>query len=234
MAQAIQRPAGLGRVGLLQGMAQADIDRLGASCAWRRYDAGQEIFGQDSANKDVFFLAEGKVRITIFAPNGQEISFRDLRAGASFGELSAIDGQARSASAVALAPSTLASLSRDRFWSLLRAQPTVIEQVLRNLAALVRSLTERVVDFSTLAVQNRIQAELVRMAREAGVERNQSVISPVPRHADIASRVATNREAVARELNRLAREGLVERRRGALALLDVARMVEMVDKVRSD
>ena len=105
---------------------------------------------------------------------------------------------------------------------------------MRNLAALVRSLTERVVDFSTLAVQNRIQAELVRMAREAGVERNQSVISPVPRHADIASRVATNREAVARELNRLAREGLVERRRGALALLDVARMVEMVDKVRSD
>jgi len=215
-------------------MAPADIDRLGQACAWRRWERGQEVFGQESANKEVFFVADGKVRITIFAANGQEISFRDLGAGASFGELSAIDGQARSASAVALSDSTLASLSRDRFWGLLRAQPAVTEQVLRNLAALVRSLTERVVDFSTLAVQNRIQAELVRMGREAGVEKNQAVIAPVPRHADIASRVATNREAVARELNRLAREGLVERRRGALALLDVDRMVEMVDKVRSD
>jgi CRP-like cAMP-binding protein len=214
-------------------MSPADVDRLASTCAWRACAGGQEIFGQDSANKDVFFVTEGRVRITFFAPNGQEISFRDLGTGASFGELSAIDGQARSASVVALAESVLASLSRDRFWDLLRAQPAVTEQVLRNLAALVRSLTERVVDFSTLAVQNRIQAELVRMAREAGVQKNQAVIAPVPRHADIASRVATNREAVARELNRLARDGLVERRRDGLALLDVNRMVDMVDRVRS-
>lgn len=97
----------------------------------------------------------------------------------------------------------------------------------------MRSLTERVVDYGTLAVQNRIQAELVRMAREAGVDGNRSVISPTPRHAEVANRVATNREAVARELNRLAREGVVERRRNALAVLDVARLVGMVDQVRN-
>jgi len=226
------RPVSLTGIALLQGMAPADIASLTTACAVRRYTQEQEIVGQESDNKDVFFVAEGRVRVTVFAPNGTEIAFRDLSAGASFGELSAIDGLARSASVVALADSVLASLSRVRFWTLLREQPTVTEHVLKNLASLVRSLSERVVDYGTLAVQNRIQAELVRMAREAGVRANQALIAPVPRHAEVASRVATNREAVAREFNRLAREGVLERRRGVLAVLDVGRLAEMVEKVR--
>src|SRR5690606_30315422 len=103
----------------------------------------------------------------------------------------------------------------------------------RQLAALIRNLTDRVVDYSTLGVRNRIQAELVRMAHEAGVARNSATLSPIPRHIDIASRVSTNREAVARELAELARKGIVERRRGALVVLDVARLAAMVDEVRS-
>jgi CRP/FNR family cyclic AMP-dependent transcriptional regulator len=82
-------------------------------------------------------------------------------------------------------------------------------------------------------VRNRIQAELVRMGREAGIARNQATLAPAPRHADIASRVSTNREAVARELAELARNGLVEKRRGALVLLDVKRLAAMVEDVRA-
>ena len=70
------------------------------------------------------------------------------------------------------------------------------------------------------------------MARDAGIKANQATLVPPPRHADIASRVSTNREAVARELNRMARQGLVERRRGAIVLLDVARLVAMVEEVK--
>jgi CRP-like cAMP-binding protein len=114
----------------------------------------------------------------------------------------------------------------------LREHPSVTEQLLRQLAALVRGLTDRVVDYSTLGVRNRIQAELVRMAREAGIKANRAVLSPIPRHVDIASRVSTNREAVARELADLARKGLIERRRGAIEVLDVKRLAAMVDEVR--
>ncbi len=95
------------------------------------------------------------------------------------------------------------------------------QQLLRQLAALVRNLTERVVDYSTLGVRNRIPAELVRMAREAGIEDNQATLEPLPRHADIASRVSTNREAVAREIAELTRKGLLEKRKGGLTIVDV-------------
>ena len=107
------------------------------------------------------------------------------------------------------------------------------QQLLRQLAALVRNLTERVVDYSTLGVRNRIQAELVRMAREAGIADNQATLAPLPRHADIASRVSTNREAVARELAELTRRGLLEKGKSSLTILDVARLAAMVDEVRA-
>lgn len=219
----------LAQIELFQGLDQATLASARAHCRLRRYGAGQEVFGQQSDKRDVFFVVHGRVRVTIFASTGREVAFRELGSGAAFGEVSAIDGLDRSASVVALEDSALATMSADLFRALLRERPELAERVLRNFARLIRSLTDRVVEFSTLAVQNRVQAELVRMARTAGVEKNLALLAPVPRHADIASRVATNREAVARELNRLAREGVVERRATGLAILDFRRLAAMVE-----
>jgi CRP/FNR family cyclic AMP-dependent transcriptional regulator len=228
-----EKRAALARVDLFQGLvAQDELDALAELCAWRSYARDQQVIDQDGGGRDVHFVARGRVRVTIFAASGQEVAFRDLGEGKSFGELSAIDGLSRSASVVALEPTWIAALSRERFLSVLRQHPSVTEQLLRQLASLIRNLTDRVVDYSTLGVRNRIQAELVRMAREAGVEDNKATLSPIPRHVDIASRVSTNREAVARELAELARRGIVERRRGALEVLDVKRLAAMVDDVR--
>jgi CRP/FNR family transcriptional regulator, cyclic AMP receptor protein len=228
----LERRAGLARLELFQGLPPAELDALAAGCTWQSFAPQQQVFDQDSGSGDVYFIVQGRVRVTIYAPNGQEIAFRDLGEGKSFGELAAIDGQSRSASVVALAPTWLASLSRPRFWAMLREHPSVTEQLLKQLASLIRNLTERVVDYSTLGVQNRIQAELVRMAREAGASQNRAVIAPVPRHADIASRISTNREAVARELSRLTRLGIVERGHDSLVVADLARLSAMVDDVR--
>jgi len=227
-----ERQAVLSRVALLRGLSPAALEALTAACYWRDCAAGAAIIDQDDPNRDVYFVASGRVRVTFFAQNGREIAFRDLADGASFGELSAIDGRMRSASVVALAPTVLASVSREQFWALLRAHPSMTETLLEHLAGLIRNLTERVVDYTTLGVQNRIQAELIRMSREAGVSNNRAILAPMPRHADIASRVSTNREAVARELSQLARQGLIERHHDALVVCDVAQLVEMVDKVR--
>jgi predicted transcriptional regulator len=51
---------------------------------------------------------------------------------------------------------------------------------------------------------------------------------PAPTHVEIASRVSTHREAVTRELNRLSRIGIIERRGGTLMVKDVTRLAEMV------
>ena len=230
----IDRRAALAKNDLLRGLAPADLDALSAKMMWRSYEKGREVIEQEGGSSDVYLIGSGKVRITIYAVSGREVAFRDLGEGASFGELSAVDGRARSTSVVAIEDTWMATVSRDLFWTMLRTKPAVMENVVKNLVALVRNLTERVVDYSTLGVRNRIQAELVRMAREQKPKGSRCVIKPSPKHADIASRVSTNREEVAREFGHLTREKIIERGQGELVILDLPRLVNMVEKVRED
>jgi CRP-like cAMP-binding protein len=161
------------------------------------------------------------------------VTFRDLDAGDYFGEVAAVDGEPRSADVFALDRALVASMPPAAFWRLLREEPLVAERILRRLAGLVRGLSERVIDLSTLGVQNRIHAELLRLAREAGVSGNTARIDPAPKHADLAGRVSTYREQVTRELSALVKLGILERGGQALVVRDVAGLQRLVEQVRA-
>jgi CRP-like cAMP-binding protein len=120
------------------------------------------------------------------------------------------------------------------FQELLAAEPRVAQALLPQLVTKIRALTMRVYEFSTLAVKNRIQAELLRLANLAPREGKGARIVPPPTHVEIASRVSTHREAVTRELNHLRRIGLAERRGGALVIKDVDRLAEMVHEATGE
>lgn len=224
---------GLRGIALLEGLPEARLADLAQRCAWRRYDSGQHIISRDSPDRDVYLLVAGRVRITIYSASGRQVTFRDERAGALLGDVSALDGRPRSADAVALESVLAASLPPGAFRELLREEPALAERELRRLAGLIRGLSERVIELSTLGVQNRIHAELLRLARESGVEGNRARIDPAPRHADVASQVSTYREQVTRELSALARLGIVAKDGTALVVPDVERLARMVRDVQS-
>jgi CRP-like cAMP-binding protein len=151
-----------------------------------------------------------------------------------FGEIAAIDGKWRSASIEALEACTIASLTSDQFEALLVREPAVAMATLRQLAADVRRLSERVFEFSTLAVQNRIHAELLRLAGESRQPGGEAVLSPAPSLSDIANRISTHREAVSRELSRLSATGLLRREGGNLRITDLAKLSELVHEAKGD
>ena len=69
---------------------------------------------------------------------------------------------------------------------------------------------------------------MLRLASLGKKEEKGARIAPRPTRIEIASRISTHREAVARELTRLARIGLVEREKNALVVKDLERLAEMV------
>lgn len=99
---------------------------------------------------------------------------------------------------------------------------------MRLLTSRVRRLSERVYEFRAFAVQNRIHAELLRLAKVSGVQRGEVALSPAPTLAEIADRVSTHREAVSRELSRLGALGLISREGGKLRVTDVAKLADLV------
>lgn len=221
-------------IGLLTDLTDDQFAKLDKACAWKRYPAQEQIIDRDSETQDVFFIVEGRVRISNYSLSGREITLDDLSAGAHFGELSAIDNHPRSASVVALDNCLLALLSPERFAELCEDNSKIALRVMRSLAQIVRSSNERIMDLSTLAANNRVHAELLRQAKNHMVDDAQAEITPIPVHSDIASRVSTTRETVARVMNDLARRGLVERRKDTMMVLDVDALQDMVEEVKGE
>lgn len=221
-------------IGLFHGLGEADLEALAKRCAWRRYQAHEQIIHFHDETRDVYFIVEGEVRAITYALDGKEVTYRDIPAGGMFGEYAAIDGEPRSATVEALVPSHVAAMPAACFWEVLESHPSVNAILLKQLTRQVRTLTERVFEFSTLAVKNRIHAELLRLARDHMVDEATAAIVPSPTHAEIASRISTHREAVTREMTELSRQGLVERRHGSLVVRDVPRLERMVREVLGD
>ena len=222
----------LSRVSLFSSLNAASIKTLNARCLWRRVKAKEWIIDYQDEGIDVFFVTSGAVRVLIYAKTGREVILGDLEPGGFFGEMAAIDGKPRSAGVLAITDAVMAAMPGAVFMEVMLKHADVCTRVLKLLTARVRALDHRVLEYSSLNVPQRIYSELLRLARPDGKDLRSGIISPPPTHSDIAARVSTHREAVARELKRLERLGLLQRRRGALVLNDIPDLMQRLDTER--
>ena len=224
----------LADIDLLSELKPAELKKIEKSASFKRYGDHEQIIDRQSESSDVFFIVEGDIRVVNYSLSGREITLDDLTDGDYFGELAAIDGRPRSASVMALTDSLVASLPKDQFLALLESHPPVAMKVIRRLTEIVRTATDRIMDLSTLAANNRVHADLLRLAKDHMKGANEAEISPIPMHSDIASRASTTRETVARVLSDLARHGVVERQKEMLLVMDVEQLSDMVEEVRGE
>ena len=218
-------------VALFEGLAQSVRERYEHACTWRRFKPDEQIIDRMSDTHDVFFVVEGSVRIVNFSLSGREVAFGDLHAGEFFGELAAVDNKPRSASAVATSDLLLAMMPAEVFRTMLAEHPPIALAIMRRLAKIVRVATGRIMDLSTLGAYDRVCAELLRLARPTLKPDGTARIRPIPLHSDIASRVSTARETVARVLADLSRQGLVTRESDALLVRNFASLEHSVPEL---
>lgn len=226
---------GLRRVKLLQGLSDEALGQVARVCSWRRYEAGQAVITRSSPSRDLYIIVSGRVRVTVYTASGKQVTFRDLAEGETVGEIAAVDGGPRSVDVLALTEVLAAVMTPPDLNALLRQNPLVAERFTRHLVNLIRRLTETVIELSTLGVVNRIHADLLRLAIETGGEPAGScLLSPAPRHADIAARVSTTREQVTRELSLLAKRGLLMKHPDGMQISDVSALRRMVERASHD
>lgn len=225
--------ASLDRIDLFRSLSAEERAALAKQCAWRHFHAQEQIVDQDSDTRDLCIIVEGRVRVVNHSVSGREITFDDIGAGGWLGELATIDGEPRSAGIVALTETWVAFMSPRLFQETVLTHPEVGLLVMRRLARMVRTATGRIMDLSTLGANNRVHAEILRLAKPGLKDDGTTAeISPIPIHSDIASRVSTTRETVARVLSDLSRDGLVVRKGNALVVTDFDKLEEMVEDVR--
>jgi CRP-like cAMP-binding protein len=229
-----EKRSSLANIELLAGLSQKELQQVEKACRWRHYASHQQIIDRDSDSRDVFFVVSGRVRIVNYSYSGRGIILDELPRGSYFGELAALDDRLRSARVIAVKESMLAALPQGHFITLLEKRPLIALRVMRHLAAIVRYSTDRIMELSTLGANNRVHADLLRQARSNMNGKNKAVIAPIPVHGDIASRASTTRETVARVMNDLARQGILERGKDRLIIGNVEKLQHLVEEVRGE
>jgi CRP/FNR family transcriptional regulator, cyclic AMP receptor protein len=219
----------LAKIALFQQLDAESLRRLSLRCFWRDVGAKEWIIEYSNEGTEIFFVTSGEVRAMIQSVAGRDVILTDIQAGGWFGEISALDGQPRSASIRALTNATIARMSAAVFWEILHQHPSVSDQILKQMAARVRTLTERINEFSSLDVRHRIYAELLRLSRPDPANKIGAIISPPPSHSEIAARISTRREMVTRELKVLERAGLLTRRRGAYVISNKHDLIQRLE-----
>jgi CRP-like cAMP-binding protein len=190
---------------------------------------GELLFVEGDRSHCVYVCVEGRVRLFLTMPSGRELLIGIKSPGDEFGELSALDGRSRSASAAALDPTVVAEIRADRFMELLRDEPHLSIAVCQSLSAELRRANDRLVtrnSDSAVVRTGRMLVELASMKMRHGGPSGTFELSLT--QSDLAGWIGATRESTARALARFRRAGLVETGRGCITVLDVIGLNQLV------
>jgi CRP-like cAMP-binding protein len=84
--------------------------------------------------------------------------------------------------------------------------------LLETQQAATEHLMSRLVELGVLRISGRLYSYLLELAEQAGIMDNRSILSPGPRHLDLAARIAASREEVSREWRGCTSRGLSHQR----------------------
>ena len=177
------------------------------------------IVSESDMDDDVFFVLDGTARAATFTDNGREVMYSDLPKGESFGIFAAVDGQPRSTNVFAKEDSRIARMSGPNFLDVLNSNRDVNLAFMTYLIGLIRHLSNRVTEATTLSTEQRLCAQLLRLSEKSGP--NQAHIEQLPTQQELAVRISSQRESVGRELSKLKGQGLILRKGKSMTILNL-------------
>lgn len=187
----------LKQVAIFADLATEDIRDLMAVAKRRTFRAGEVIFHRDDPGQVLYLINEGKVKICLISPDGQEISLAVLGVGEYFGEFALYDGLPRSADAIAIEKVECYTLQRSDFHNAIMKNPKIAIQVLEGLSKRLRNTDQMVEDLIFLDVYGRVAKKLLELSDTHGLKVESGTRIDVRlTQQELASMVGASRESV--------------------------------------
>lgn len=200
----------LSRVPLFSSLKEGQLAEVAGRLRTRTYRAGEVIFHQEDPGTTLHIIKTGRVKITTSSPEGEEIVMAILDEKESFGEIALLDGQPRSANAVAMKPTQTITLDRSDFLDIMTRNPEMISAVLFDVAAGWRRTSHLLEDAIFLDLPGRLAKRLLELTEKHGVRTDTGIeIDLSLTQQDLAAAVGVSRESLNKQLGLFQERGLV-------------------------
>ena len=211
-----------GPLAVLDEDARAELARLGT---WTEFATGAPLVHQGGPSRDLFVLVEGRARVVMTTTEGEELLVAVLGPGDTVGELSALDGEPRSATVLALEPVRALRVDGRAFGTFLLSHPRAVVGVLRTLSGRLRAADELRLGLAVAPAEQRLARGLLALAAAHGEVVDEGVhLAARLSQADLAAYVGLSREAVNQSLRELREAGIVATGRRSVTILDLVEL----------
>lgn len=203
----------LAGVPLFSGLPPEQLAELERSLQKRRARAGETVFRKNDAGNSLYLIESGSVKVQLASSEGKEVILAMLGPGDFFGELALLDGEPRSADAIAKEDVSLLVLEREDFQRFVVRDPSIAMRLLAALSKRLRRTDQLVQDAAFLDVPARLARLLLTLTEQRDS-------TEALTQSELAAMVGATRESVNRWLQFYRRRGLVESSGGSIRVLD--------------
>jgi CRP/FNR family transcriptional regulator, cyclic AMP receptor protein len=141
---------------LLGVLSPADRVLLAQQSTLRSFEKGQVVFLEGERSDSLLVLTRGRLKVSTFSSNGDELILSMVSPGETVGELGIFSDVPRSATVVAVEPSAGRTLSQKVVLDLVSRRPDLATALLRQMAEMVRRLTGVAADLVFLDLNQRV------------------------------------------------------------------------------
>ncbi|WP_067433250.1 Crp/Fnr family transcriptional regulator [Nocardioides jensenii] len=205
-------------VPLFAGLPETTKHHVASAVVTRQYQRDERIYGPGDRT-GLFIVHEGLVKVHRLAASGTEQLLRLMSPGDFLGETALLADTTTDHFAVALRPSELCMLDRERFKRLLGQHPGVAVHMLQTVSGRLGLAEHMVSDLTGRSVAQRLAQQLLLLADEAG---RADFTLPTTKK-ELASYLGTTPETLSRRLATLQEAGVIRLGSGqSMELLDPA------------
>ncbi|WP_415644873.1 Crp/Fnr family transcriptional regulator [Stackebrandtia soli] len=192
--------------------------KIVAAAIPRHFRRGQLLFVEGDPGESLIMVRTGAVSVFRTAPTGERAMLHVVRSPDVLGEVSLLDGSARSASAEALEETVAMALARKTFLELVHESPSMLDAVMRTMGGIVRRLTEQNSDHVFLDLPARVAKALVRLTGHS----TQPMVTIELNQTQLAELAGGSRQSVNQAIGTFALRGWLRTEGRRIVVTDIA------------
>lgn len=204
---------------LFRDLPDGTVDKLASLAIRRTVRKGTRIFAQGDPGDSLMGLIAGQVRISANTATGKEVFLNIMEPGDSFGEIGVLDGDRRTAGAVALTNAELFVIRRRDLLEMIERDPKLAAHLIALLCRRLRWTSELIEEAAFLSAHTRLARRLVRLADEHGTATPDGVLLRLSQ-AELAGFMSVSRQIVNQYLQDWRRRGWITLGRGKVTIRD--------------
>ncbi|MFU8769772.1 MAG: Crp/Fnr family transcriptional regulator [Desulfotignum sp.] len=216
-------------ISLFSGLSDDQLDTLARIAIRLDFNRGEMIFQEGDNGNGIYIVETGKIKVFKLSLDGKEQILHIYGPGHTFGEVPVFQGKSFPASAMALEPSGIIFLPRERFVALIATTPALGMNMLADLSRRLRAFTVQIEALSLKEVPARLAAYFLTLSKE---QKNKKKVRLPISKAQLSNLIGTTPETVSRMLKKMGDAGLIRVQTRTIEILDADGLNELSESGR--